>query len=191
MTTATQPEGSAAQYSLTSPPKGASFDWDEVKGDRGQKSLGNRPLLTWEESESGIAGAIEYYTAEGVARIVNGTSVRVTAQSIARRTVEKGLKEGWDDDKINNEIARLQLEYRPGKRQGGQSTAQSRAANAAKKAAGKISGDAIATLLDRVASASPAELEALRALGIDPSTFAPPAVEENDEDEEEENGEQG
>lgn len=185
MTTTATPETN--QFSLANPPAGFTFDWDEVKGDHGQLSFGQRPLLTVEESQAGADALMAFYGPEGVGRIYNGTSGRVQFQGIARRITQKGKKEGWDDDKINAEIAKAQLEYRPGKRQAGQSTAQSRAANAAKKAAGKIGGDAIASMLEKVASMSAEDRAALAStLGIDPADFE---LAETDETETE-NGEQ-
>lgn len=194
MATATAPEVGTSvptpQYSLTNPPPGAYFDFDEVKGDRGQKTLGTRPLLTWRENQEGLDGFIAFYGVEGGMRIPNGTSIRVTGQGIARRVTEKAIKEGWgtDNDRINNETAKLQLEYRPGKRQGGQSTAQSRAVAAAKKAAGKIGGDAITSMLERVAAMSEEQRSAFAlTMGLDPAIFELPEVEE-EENEEGENG---
>lgn len=172
-----------SQYNLQNPPPGFYFDFDEVKGDHGQKSFGKRPLLTVNEDEAGVQGLITFYGNEGVARIYNGTSGRVQSQSIARRVTQKGVKEGWTDEKINDEIAKAQLEYRPGKRQGGQSTAASRAANAAKKAADKIGGDAIAQMLAKVAAMSPEERAALAGtMGIDPASFEVVADTDEDED---------
>lgn len=186
MATATQPE-TTSQFSLTNPPPGFYFDWDEVKGDHGQKSFGQRPLLSVHETPEGVQGMITFYGNEGVARIYNGTSGRVQAQGIARRVTLKGQKATppWSDEQINNEIAKAQLEYRPGKRQGGQSTAQSRAVNAAKKAAGKISGDALAGLMEKIAGMSDAEREAFGSqFGIN---FAAVTANGTDEDEGDEN----
>jgi hypothetical protein len=193
MSTSATPE-TAPKYDLNNPPPGFKWDWDEVKGDHGQLSFGQRPLLTVEESKDGADALIEFYGAEGVARIYNGTSGRVQHQGIARRVTQKGKKEGWDDDKINATIAEEQLKYRPGKRAAGQSTAQSRAANAAKKAAGKIHGDAIAAMIERVASLPEAERLAMaQQLGIDPALFQQPtsngAETEPETDEQEQNGE--
>lgn len=170
MGTAVAPE-TTSTYSLSNPPAGASFEYDEVKGDRGQKSFGQVPLLTWEESEAGIQGAIAYYGPQGIARFVNGTSLRVSCQAIARRGKSKGL--------TDEQIALEQLNFRPGSRQGGQSTPVSRAANATRKAAQKISGDSIAELMAKIAE-DESFRKSVEALGI---KFDQPPVEEEDEDE--------
>ena len=134
------------QYSLTNPPPGSRFEFDEVKTDRGQTSLGQVPLLTWGDSDEDVQAAIAYYGAEGIANILNGTSLRVSFQGIARNG--KDPKKNWSDE----QIALKQIEFRPGKREGGQSTPASRAANATKKAASVANADAIKQLMDMVAS---------------------------------------
>lgn len=172
MATAVAPETTGTQYSLTNPPPGARFEYDEVKTDRGQKSLGQVPILTWDESEEGFNGALAYYGAAGIARFINGTSARVSFQGILRR--------GKQANKTDEQMALDQLNFRPGSRQGGQSTPVSRAANATRKAAQKISGDSIAELMAKLA-----EDESFRnqvaALGI--SFDAPPADDEEEETE--------
>ena len=191
MTASTAPE-TTPQFTLDNPPPGFKWDWDEVKGDHGQLSFGQRPLLTALESEEGAKGLLTFYGNDGICRIYNGTSGRVQHQGIARRVTTKGKKEGWDEDKINATIAEEQLKYRPGKRASGQSTAQSRAANAAKKAAGRIGGDAIASMIERVANMSEEERNRLASqMGFDPSLFAPQAGNGAEEEgAEEENGEE-
>jgi hypothetical protein len=183
-----------SQFNLDNPPPGFKWDWDEVKGDHGQLSFGQRPLLTVLESEEGAKGLFTFYGNDGVCRIYNGTSGRVQHQGIARRVTTKGKKEGWDEDKINNTIAEEQLKYRPGRRAAGQSTAQSRAAAAAKKAAGRIGGDAIASMIEKVANMSEDERNVLASqLGFDPSLFAIAAAQNNgveDEDTENEGSEE-
>lgn len=156
------------QYSLSSPPPGFYFDLDEVKGDHGQTSYGKRPLLTVNEDVEGAKALLAFYGDEGTCRFYNGTSGRVQFQGVARRVTVKGKKEGWSDEKINETIAEEQLKYRPGKRAGGQSTAQSRAVAAAKKAAGKVSGDALAGLMERIASMTDEQRAAFGAqFGVD------------------------
>lgn len=172
MGTATQPE--VTQYSLSNPPPGASFDYDEVKTDRGQKTLGPAPLLTWDETDEGLAAAISFYGASGVGRFVNGTSLRVSCQAIARRGKTA------TPPKSDEQIAKEQLEFRPGSRQGGQSTPVSRAAAATRKAAAVVNGDAITEMMNRMAT-DPAFRASLASLGIDVSAPEPEA----DEDEEE------
>jgi hypothetical protein len=196
MTTATAPEPTTTpQFSLDNPPPGFKWDWDEVKGDHGQLSFGQRPILTALDGEEGGQGLLKFYGWDGIARIYNGTSGRVQFQGVDRRITQKGKKEGWDEDKINAICAEEQLKYRPGKRASGQSTAQSRAAAAAKKASGRIGGDAIASMIERVAKMSEEERNALAAqMGFDPSLFvlAQQPTPDDDEDEvvEEENGEE-
>jgi hypothetical protein len=80
MTTATAPE-TTTQYSLDNPPPGFKWDWDEVKGDHGQLSFGQRPLLTALESEEGAKGLLAFYGNDGICRIYNarrkvGTRIR-------------------------------------------------------------------------------------------------------------------
>lgn len=187
MATATAPEtGNSTQYSLNNPPTGFYFDWDEVKGDHGQVSFGKRPLLTVNEDPEGAKALYEFYGNEGVARFYNGTSGRVQFQGVARRVTAKGKKEGWSDEKINEEIAKQELEYRPGKRAGGQSTAQSRAVAAMKKAAGKIPGDALAGLMDRVAAMTDEQRLAFgQQFGIDFSQVTENGDEEEGEEQDE------
>lgn len=119
-------------------PEGAHFDFDEVKTERGTKSLGEVPILVWD----GVAPAVAFYGEEGVKDILDGTSVRVSMQNIARRLKISG--------KTDDEIAAEMIKFRPGKRTGA-STPQSRAASAARKAAEK-GGDNVTELLQRIAS---------------------------------------
>lgn len=172
MGTTAQPQ--VAQYSLSNPPPGASFDYDEVKTDRGQKSLGPAPLLTWNETDEGLAAAVSFYGASGVCRFINGTSLRVSDQAIARRGKTA------TPPKSDEVIAAEQLAFRPGSRQGGQSTPVSRAAAATRKAAAVVNGDAITEMMNRMAN-DPAFRDQLKALGID--TSAPPVDAEEDEEE--------
>lgn len=138
-------------------PDGSHFDWDEVKTAKGENSLGSVPLLTWDDPQK----AIEYYGADGVTAILNGTSVRVTAQGIARRLRAAG--------KTDDEIAQAQVEHKPGNRQS-QATPVSRARNAAAAAAEKLGdkSDTITQLLARIASGevSEADLAALVGSGV-------------------------
>jgi hypothetical protein len=143
-----------ADNTLTvSAPDGAHWDFDEVKTAKGENSLGNVPLLTWDDPQK----AIEFYGADGVTAILNGTSVRVTAQGIARRLRAAG--------KTDDEIAQAQVEHRPGTRQTAAATPVSRARRAAEGAAEALgdSADVIAQLLERVkrGEISAADLAAL------------------------------
>lgn len=134
-------------------PSGAHFEFEEVKTKKGTESLGEVPILVWDDPSAAIA----CYGNEGIIAILDGTSLRVSFQSIARRMRVA--------NKTDDEIAQAMIDFRPGKRAVGQSTPVSRAANAAKKAADKVDGDTIAKLLEAIASGklSSAELAALTA----------------------------
>ena len=123
-------------------PSGAHFSFEEVKTDRGTKSLGDVPLLTWDDLDS----MTKFYGEEGVLAVADGTSLRVSFQSIARRFSAAG--------KTLDEIATAQVGFRPGKRQGGQSTPASRVARKGRAAVekGNVDGAALEALLDKIAS---------------------------------------
>lgn len=173
----------ATQYSLQNPPPGSKFIFDEVKTDRGQTSLGQVPLLEWGDDEASVRSMIDYYGYEGVANIVNGTSAKVSFQSIARRLKTRQNK-GVPNPATDEEIAKAQIDFRPGKREGGSSTPASRAANEAKKLASAVSGDGMAELFRKIANKEIPE-DTLRAMGIDPSTFYAPAASQNGDGEDE------
>lgn len=130
-------------------PDGSHWSYEEVKAERGQKSLGEVPLLVWDS----VDAARSFYGDEGIASILDGTSLRVSFQSIARRGALQG--------KTFDEIAKAEIEFRPGKRAVGQSTPVSRAANAARKAAEKVGGDQVAALMEKIGTLSPEDLNAL------------------------------
>lgn len=136
-------------------PEGAHFEFDEVKTNRGEQSLGEQPILVWDNLDAAAAT----YGTEGVLAILDGTSVRVSMQSIARRGAL--AKKSVDD------IAKMQIDFRPGKRAVGKSTPESRAASAARKAASKLGGqsDSIASLLERIASGDITEEQLAGLLG--------------------------
>lgn len=137
-------------------PKGAHFEFEAVRTAGGTKDLGEVPILVWDNLDDLIA----HLGAEGVLNMSDGTSLRVSYQSIARRF--KGVnKEG--KVKTDDEVAQAQIDFRPGKRQGGASTPQSRAKRAASAAAEKVDGDAVAALLEQIASGklTQADIEAL------------------------------
>lgn len=122
-------------------PNGAEFVYEEVKTARGTESLGEVPIIVWKD----LQAAIDYYGAEGVLDMLDGTSLRVSAQNIARRLKAAG--------KTDDEIATAQVNFKPGKRAGGVSTPVSRARKAAENAATQL-GDkagAVTDLLDRIA----------------------------------------
>ena len=134
-------------------PEGAHFEFDEVKTAKGTQSLGDVPILVWNNAQK----MIEFYGEQGVLDMADGTSIRVSGQSIARRLKAAG--------KSDDEIATKQLEFRPGKRTVGAATPATRAASSAKKASEKVSGDVLAALLDKIANGdlSEADIAALTA----------------------------
>lgn len=134
-------------------PQGSHFEYDEVKTKGGAQTLGEVPILVWDTVE----GMIAHYTEEGVLAMADGTSARVSFQGIARRLKAKG--------KTDDEIAQEQVNFRPGKRQGGVSTPESRARRAAVAASEKVGGDTVKALLDQLTSGqvSKEQLEALLA----------------------------
>ena len=123
-------------------PDGAHFDFDEVKTDRGTKSLGDVPLLVWDDLDS----CREHYGDEGIMAVLDGTSLKVSFQSIARRYKIAG--------KSDDEIAKALVDFRPGKRAVGASTPVSRAKRAAKDAAETLGeqADDVTKLLQLVAA---------------------------------------
>lgn len=135
--------------SLTiSAPNGAAFEFGNVKTAHGEKALGEVPLLVWND----ISAAREHFGDEGLRDVLNGTSLRVAYQAIARRMRIAG--------KTDDEIAQAQIEYRPGKRAVGESTPRSRARKAADAAAQKLSDpDLLTRLLQKIESGELSEDE--------------------------------
>lgn len=130
-------------------PAGSHWEMEEVKTDRGQKSLGEVPLLVWDD----LQGAVDFFGAQSILDSLDGTSLRVSYQSIGRRMKAAGKSE--------EEIAGAIVAFRPGKRAGGVSTPVSRARRAAESAAeASGNGDAVAALLEKIARGEidPAEL---------------------------------
>lgn len=124
-------------------PDGAHFEYEEVKTARGTKSLGEVPILVFDS----VQAAVTQYGEEGVKGVLDGTSLRVSFQGIARRMRIAG--------KSDDEIAKAELEFRPGTRVVGASTPVSRARNAAAKAAeavGAENADKVAQFLDLVSA---------------------------------------
>lgn len=120
-------------------PAGAHWEYEEVKTDRGQTSLGEVPLLVWDS----VDAAVQFYGEEGVRDMLDGTSARVSFQSIGRRLKAAG--------KSDDEIAQAITAFRPGKRTT-TSTPVSRASRAAKSAAEATgNGDLVAALLEKIA----------------------------------------
>ncbi len=106
-------------------PSGSHFEPEEVKTAKGTQSLGDVPILTWDNLDA----AVQFYGEEGILAVCDGTSLRVSFQNIARRFKAAG--------KSDDEIAEAQVKFRPGKRAVGQSTPGSRAARQAKQAVEK------------------------------------------------------
>lgn len=147
MTTAVAPEvGFTVQA-----PVGSHFDFEEVKTAKGTQSLGNVPILVWDNLDA----MTTTYGEDGVLAIADGTSLRVSYQNIARRFKAAG--------KSDNEIAEAQVKFRPGKRTVGESTPASRAARLAKTASEKVDSGALEKLLAKIASGelSDSDLQAL------------------------------
>lgn len=158
-------------------PDGAKFEFDEVKTDRGQKSLGDLPILVWTDPEKARA----YYGDEGILNILDGTSVRVSMQSIARRLATAA--EGGVTQQVLDEIAKKQVEFKPGSRNGKDATPESKALAATRAASKKVNADAIGELLRKIASGEVSE-ETLRAMGIQAPLAVPTSADEGDEAEE-------
>lgn len=134
-------------------PEGAHFAFEEVKTAKGAESLGEVPILVWDKLDAAIGNFGE----EGVCDVLDGTSLRVSYQGIARRLKAAG--------KTDDEIATAQVAFKPGKRQGGVSTPVSRAARSAKAAAEKVDGDLVSALLEKIAKGelSAADIQSLTA----------------------------
>lgn len=120
-------------------PAGAHFEYEKVRTAGGEKDLGDAPILVWTDLKEVEAK----YTTEGVLGVLDGTSLRVSYQGIARRGRIKG--------KTDDQIAQEQLEFKPGNRAVGESTPVSRARRAAAGAAEKVDGDVLAKFLQAVA----------------------------------------
>lgn len=140
--------------STVAAPTGAHFEFEEVKTLKGTKSLGDVPILVWDSLDA----AMSHYTEEGILNSLDGTSFRVSYQGIARRMRIAG--------KTDDEVAKAQLDFKPGKKAVGVSTPVSRAARAAKGAAEKVDGDKIAAFLARVASGDITEEELSNLTGV-------------------------
>lgn len=108
----------------TAAPAGSHFDFESVKDK--QENEWEVPMLIWDDFQK----MTEYYGAEGILRIADGTSLRVVFQGIARRVMQ-AKEPGTLED-----IAKGQVEYKPGERRGAsESTPVSRAGRMARKAA--------------------------------------------------------
>src|SRR6266540_5575069 len=134
-------------------PDGAHFDFDEVKTAKGTQTLGPKPLLVWDN----VDAMRQFYGDEGVLSVLDGTSLRVSFQGIARRFAIGG--------KTDDEIAKAELEFRPGRRVVGEATPASKAARAAKNAveSGKVSQESLDKILAAITSGklSDADIAAL------------------------------
>ena len=120
-------------------PDGAHFDFEEVATGKGADSLGLVPILIWDDLDKSRT----HYGDEGLKDVLNGTSLRVSFQGIARRyRIAK---------KTDDEITQAEIDFKPGKRAGGASTPVSRASRAARQAAEKVNGDTVTALLEKIA----------------------------------------
>jgi len=133
-------------------PEGAHFEFEEVKTARGTTSLGDVRLLVWDDLDA----AVVHYGIKGVMDVLDGTSLRVSFQNIARRYKAA--------EKSADEIAAAQVAFRPGSRMSG-TTPKSRATKAVAGAAEKIGGDQVSKILEGIANGS-ISAETLAALGI-------------------------
>lgn len=133
-------------------PEGSHFEFEEVKTARGTTSLGDVPLLVWDDLDA----AVVHYGIKGVMDVLDGTSLRVSFQNIARRYKNA--------EKSAEEIAAAQVAFRPGSRASG-TTPKSRATKAVAGAAEKIGGDQVSRILEGIANGT-ISAETLAALGI-------------------------
>lgn len=125
----------------TQAPEGAHFEFEEVKTAKGTQSLGEVPILVWDN----VSAAIAYYGEEQIRDVLDGTSLRVSFQSIARRYKTAS--------KSNDDIAKAMVDFRPGKRAGGTSTPASRTARAAKQVVEKgVDAEQLNSLLAKIAA---------------------------------------
>lgn len=127
-------------------PSGSHFDMEEVKTAKGTQTLGDVPILVWDDLDA----LVGHIGKDGVVNMADGTSLRVAYQSIARRG--RGVKDKDGNTQTDDQIAQSQIDFRPGKHQGGTSTPQSRAKRAAGAASEKVDGDVVAKLLEAIAS---------------------------------------
>jgi len=137
-----------------SAPDGSHFEYEEVKTAKGAESLGSVPILIWDK----LSAAVAFYGSEDtITDVLDGTSLRVSFQNIARRLKIAG--------KTDEEIADSMLKFRPGKRVAGATTPASRAARQAKAATEKVGGDSVEKLLAMIAEGklSEADIQALTA----------------------------
>jgi thiol:disulfide interchange protein len=116
-------------------PEGAEFVMSPVNAKRGTQSLGEVPILTWRNLDA----ARRHYGDEKILDSLDGTSLRVAFQAIARR--------GRASGKLTfNQIAEAQVKYQPGSRTVAASTPVSEARKAAEKAAQKVGAESASKL---------------------------------------------
>ncbi len=156
----TAPATESVSTTSIAAPQGSHFEFEEIKTGRGSETLGEVPILVWDDLDQ----VVEHFGIQGVLDVLDGTSVRVSYQNIARRYKIA--------NKTVDEIAAAQVAFRPGKRTGG-STPKSRATKAVSAASEKVGGDALAQLLEKIARG---EVD-MASLGIQvqPTTSAPAA----------------
>lgn len=137
--------------SFPTPPAGASFEFEVVRSAKGNEEFSDVPILVWGSSKEDVDAAIAYYTPDGISNILNGTSLRVSFQGIARRYRLAG--------KSNAEIAQAQIDFRPGHRSG-TATPESKAAKAARRASETVENKGLVTdLLEKIASGELSEAD--------------------------------
>jgi hypothetical protein len=152
-----------ATNNLPAPPEGAHWEFKEVSTNFKKESLGERPILIWDE----VDGARKHYGDEGVCDSLNGTSLLVSYQGIARRITISGQnpgegKEPLSDEEIDNAVATAILEFRPGKR--AQVTPAGAAARQAKAVAEQLGdqagdlGEFLARLKAKIAAGETVDL---------------------------------
>lgn len=133
---------------LPAAPAGAHWEFNEVSTNHGKDPLGEQPILVWDNVE----GAKAHYGEEGVINSLNGTSLLVSYQGIARRiAIANAAKEGNTVEKTQADVAEAVLKFVPGKRQ--EPTPAGAAARSAKALAeqvGEKGAGAIAKLLNQI-----------------------------------------
>jgi hypothetical protein len=142
-----------SELTVAAPP-GSHFEWEQV-ADKGDNEW-DVPILIWDD----LSKATEYYGAEGIMRVLDGTSLRVAFQGIARRFASA------KEPKTANDTAKAMVDYKPGERRAGESTPSSRAARSAKKAidANPNAAEAIEKLLAKLAAGEADASEVLEML---------------------------
>lgn len=117
-------------------PRGAHWEYVEVRTNHGKRSLGEAPVLEWDDVEA----ARQFYGEEALKQLLE---IGVKNQYL--RLARTGRIRGMTDD----EIARSQLSYKPGQRQA--RSPVGKVSKAARAAAERASPDVVAALLEAIA----------------------------------------